>query len=111
MRIPDELIIFGRIYQVQNVSPVQTLEGVLGAASYRDGTIYLDDEVDMALALSVLWHEAVHVAQQELTGTIDEVQARWIALFVHTFLLNNPDILDCYRFGIDDSPFDEEEEA
>lgn len=97
MHIPDELSIFGRTYDVRDVCPIQCSEGVLGLAAYREGVIYLDENMDMALSLITLWHEAAHIAQQEILGTIDESQARWIALFVHMFLVQNPEILECYR--------------
>jgi hypothetical protein len=109
MQIPDELVIFGRTYDVRNVSPIHNLEGVLGLASYREGAIYLDEEMDMALTLNTIWHEAAHVAQQEILGGTDEAQARWIAVFVHTFLVNNPAILDCYRYGLEPSPFEDDD--
>jgi hypothetical protein len=69
---------------------------VLGQAAYRDGVIYLDHGLDPSLTLSTLWHEAVHIAQQEILGTIDEAQARWIALFAHNFLMDNPQIMESY---------------
>lgn len=109
MQIPSELVVFGRTYNVRNVSPVHNLEGVLGLASYREGVIYLDEEMDMALTLNTIWHEAAHVAQQEILGATDEAQARWIAVFVHTFLVNNPAILDCYRYGLEPSSFEDDE--
>ena len=87
MQIPNELVIFGRAYDVRDVCPIQCSEGVLGLAAYREGVIYLDENMDMALSLITLWHEAVHIAQQEILGTIDESQARWIALFVHSLRL------------------------
>ncbi len=110
MQIPDELIIFGRTYDVRNISAVHNLEGALGVASYREGVIFLDSRVDMALALNTVWKEAAHIAQQDLLGTTDEAQARWIALFVHTFLASNPEILDCYRYGLETSDFDDDDE-
>ena len=109
MHIPDELTVFGRSYQVRNTSPIHDLEGVLGAASYRNGFIYLHPCMDMTLALSALWHEVANIAQQDLFGSIDEVKARWIALFVHNFLVNNPEILDCYRYGLEDRNFDDDD--
>ncbi len=96
MELPDELFIFGRTYGIRNVSPVHVSEGVLGLASYRDGLIYLDKDMDTWLGLSTLWHEAVHVAQQELMGATDEAQARWMALFIHNFLIENPRLIRCY---------------
>ena len=111
MQIPNELVIFGRTYDVRDVCPIQCSEGVLGLAAYREGVIYLDENMDMALSLITLWHEAVHIAQQEILGTIDESQARWIALFVHTFLVQNPQILECYRNGLRYMAFGEEEEV
>lgn len=96
MELPDELFIFGRTYGIRNVSPLHLSEGVLGLASYRDGLIYLDQGTDTWLGLSTLWHEAVHVAQQEILGTTDEAQARWMALFIHNFLIENPRIVQCY---------------
>jgi hypothetical protein len=110
MQIPSELTVFGRTYDVRSVSPIHSLEGVLGLASYREGVIYLDPGMDIALTLNTIWHEAAHVAQQEILGTTDEDQARWIALFVHTFLVNNPAILDCYRYGLEPSPFDDDDD-
>jgi hypothetical protein len=92
------------------VLPAHNPEGVLGLASYREGVIYLDSAMDMSLTLNTLWHEAVHVAQQEILGITDEAQARWIALFVHTFLVNNPDILTCYQHGLTPSPFQDDDD-
>ena len=109
MQIPDELVVFGRAYEVRNTSPVHDLEGVLGSASYRNGTIYLDPSLDMALALNTVWHEVANIAQQEILGAADGAQARWIALFVHNFLLSNPEILDCYRYGLVSSDFDHDD--
>jgi hypothetical protein len=100
MGIPSEVVIFGRTYEVTDVSPLQSSEGVLGQAAYRDGVIYLDESMDMSLTLSTLWHEAAHIAQQEVLGTMDEAQARWIALVVHNFLILNPQVLECYFEGL-----------
>lgn len=96
MNLPDTIVIFGRRYAVDRVSAYQSAEGILGLAAYRDGTIYLDLDLDPALMLSTLWHEAAHIAQQEILGAVDEAQARWIALFVHSLLVDNPGIVDCY---------------
>ena len=85
MGIPTEVVIFGRTYDVSDVSPFQCSEGILGQAAYRDGIIYIDENVDMALSLNTLWHEAVHIAQQEILGTVDEAQARWVALFMECY--------------------------
>ncbi|MFC1834693.1 hypothetical protein ACFL2Q_08160 [Thermodesulfobacteriota bacterium] len=114
MQIPDKLTIFGRDYFISDVSHFQSAEGILGQAAFKDGVIYLDENLDMALSLSTLWHEAVHIAQQEILGTTDEAQARWVSLFVHNFLLNNPDVLLCYlregcRCSDDDEAQDEHE--
>ncbi len=100
MGIATEVVIFGRTYDVSDVSPFQCSEGILGQAAYRDGIIYIDENVDMALSLNTLWHEAVHIAQQEILGTVDEAQARWVALFIHDFLVHNPKILECYYQGL-----------
>ncbi len=97
MDIPNELVIFGRIYSVSDVTPWHSSEGVLGLAAYRDGIIYIDESLDAALSLSTLWHESVHIAQQEILGVTEEAQARWISLFVHSFLMDNPGIVECYR--------------
>jgi hypothetical protein len=110
MQIPDELVVFGRSYDVRNTAPVHDLEGVLGLASYRLGAFYLDPSLDMALALRIVWHEVALIAQQEILGTIDPSQARWIALFVHNFLISNPEILDCYRYGMASSDFDDDDD-
>jgi len=110
MQIPSEIVILGRAYAVSDVSPVQCSEGVLGQAAYRDGVIYLDRSLDTSLTLSTLWHEAVHIAQQEILGTIDEAQARWVALFVHNFLMDNPSIMECYLRELNGTPFDGENE-
>jgi hypothetical protein len=96
MSIPEEVVIFGRTYEIRDVTPIHCAEGVVGAASYRDGAIYLDQTVDAALGLTTLWHEAIHIAQQEILGEADEAQARWISLFVHTFLAQNPEIVESY---------------
>lgn len=96
MQLPEEVVIFGRTYAIRDVTPIHCAEGIVGAASYRDGAIYLDQSVDTALGLTTLWHEAVHIAQQEISGEVDEAQARWMSLFVHTFLAQNPGILELY---------------
>jgi hypothetical protein len=96
MNIPDELVIFGRTYRVLEVSPIHASEGVLGLAAYREGAIYLDSGLDPNLGLSTMWHEAFHIAQQDMLGTCDEDQARWFALFVHNFLIHNPEVFECY---------------
>lgn len=108
MPMPEQLVIFGRTYDITDVSPFQISEGVLGQASYRDGVIYLDEDLDLSLSLSALWREAVHIAQQEIDGRVDETQARWISLFVHNLLVQNPDLVRCYVKGLgldrDDTP-------
>jgi len=106
MQIPTEIVIFGRTYHVTDVSPFQSSEGILGQAAYRDGVIYIDENLDKALSLSTLWHEAVHIAQQEVLGIVDEVQARWIALFVHNFLLDNPNVVECYSHDFETNCFE-----
>jgi len=109
MQIPGELTIFGRTYDVRDVDPIHAREGILGMAAYRDGAIYLDRNMDPSLTLSTLWHEAFHIAQQEMLGTADEAQARWVSLFVHTFLLQNPGILECYLAEANPASFHDEE--
>ncbi len=96
MNIPNEVVIFGRGYRILDVPPINVSEGVLGLACYREGAIYLDKDVDPDLVLNTIWHEALHIAQQDVMGTTDEAQARWLALFVHNFLIHNPRILECY---------------
>ncbi len=108
MELPDELFIFGRTYGIRNVSPLHVSEGVLGLASYRDGLIYLDKDMDTWLGLSTLWHEAVHVAQQELMGATDEAQTRWMALFIHNFLIENPRLVQCYLAETQPTSFDDD---
>jgi hypothetical protein len=98
MNMPTELVIFGRTYEIRNVSPLHASDGVLGMAAYRDAVIYVDTNLDPSLFLSTLWHEATHLAQQEILGTTNEDDARWIALFVHNLLIHNPSILECYRW-------------
>jgi len=100
MQLPEEVVIFGRTYALLDVTPIHSSEGVVGAAAYRDGAIYLDQSVDAALILTTLWHEAVHIAQQEILGTVDEPQARWISLFIHTFLIQNPEVVERYAEGL-----------
>ncbi|MBI4965365.1 MAG: hypothetical protein HY913_18965 [Desulfomonile tiedjei] len=109
MQLPKEVMIFGRTYDVQDLCPIHVSEGVLGLAAYRDGVIYLDQSVDMALSLSTLWHEAIHVAQQEIFGNIDESQARWMSLFVHNFLVHNPEVLEFYMHGLSLGSFEDDE--
>jgi hypothetical protein len=109
MQIPAELTIFGRTYDVRDVDSVHACEGILGMAAYRDGVIYLDRSLDPSLALSTVWHETLHIAQQEILGTADEAQARWVSLFIHTFLLHNPGILECYLTASNPASFDDEE--
>lgn len=107
MQLPEEVIIFGRTYAIRDVTPIHCSEGVVGAAAYRDAAIYLDQSVDAALGLATLWHEAVHIAQQEILGEMDEAQARWISLFVHTFLVQNPEIIEQYGYRENDFEDDE----
>lgn len=109
MQIPEGLTIFGRSYDVRDVDSVHACEGILGMAAYRDGVIYLDRNMDPSLTLSTLWHEALHIAQQEILGTADEAQARWVSLFIHTFLLHNPGILECYLTASNPASFDDED--
>ena len=111
MGILDRVIVFGRAYDVKDTSAYQASEGILGMAAYRDGVIYLDESLDLALTLNTLWHEATHIAQQEILGIIDEAEARWVALFVHEFLIHNPHILDLYRYGLGLSTLEEEEDG
>ena len=109
MQIPAELTIFGRRYDVRDVDPIHACEGILGMAAYRDGVIYLDRNMDPSLLLNTIWHEALHIAQQEILGTADEAQARWVSLFIHTFLLQNPSILECYLAAANPASFHDEE--
>jgi hypothetical protein len=109
MHIPEELTIFGRTYDIRDIDPIHTCEGVLGMAAYRDGVIYLDRSMDPSLSLSTVWHEAFHIAQQEVLGTVDEAQARWVSLFIHTFLLQNPGLLECYLRESKSVSFNDEE--
>jgi len=108
MELPKEIMIFGRTYDIQDLCPIHVSEGLLGLAAYRDGVIYLDGSMDMALSLSTLWHEAIHVAQQDIFGNIDESQARWMSLFVHDFLVHNPEVLEFYMQGLRLGSFEEE---
>jgi hypothetical protein len=108
MAVPREVVIFGRTYHVGDVSPLHSSEGILGLAAYREGVIYLDPALDMALSLNTLWHEAVHIAQQDVLGTIDEAQARWISLFVHNFLVQNPAVIQCYLDDDESGQFPDE---
>lgn len=111
MGIPDELIVFGRVYEILDLSPIHVSEGVMGLAAYREGAIHLDKSLDLPLRLSTLWHEAALIAQQEILGTVDEAQARWIALFVHNLLVGNPSLLEAYLYGLKLVPsgFDDDE--
>lgn len=113
MDIPAELEILGRSYKIVEMGALDAQEGTLGAAVYRAGEIHLDMDMDPSLMLKVLWHEIIHVAQQELHQTCDEPEARWISLFVHNFILQNPAILECYLdiMGCDVVPATEEGEA
>jgi len=108
MQLPKEIMIFGRTYDIQDLCPIHISEGLLGLAAYRDGVIYLDQSVDMALTLSTLWHEAIHLAQQDIFGNIDEAQARWMSLFIHNFLVHNPEILEYYMHGLRLGSFQDE---
>jgi hypothetical protein len=101
MNIPGELVIFGRTYTIKPMEHIHSSEGTLGIAAYRDGNIHIDLEVDPTLILKVLWHEAFHIAQQEITQECDEAQARWVSLFIHNFLIDNPMILECYLEELD----------
>jgi hypothetical protein len=103
MNIPGELIIFGRTYAITPMEHIHSVEGTLGLACYRDGAIHLDLEVDPLLLLKVLWHEAFHIAQQDINENCDEAQARWVSLFIHSFLMDNPMVLECYLEEINKS--------
>jgi hypothetical protein len=96
VQIPHELKIFGRTYKVQEMEHVHSSEGTLGIAAYRDGVIHIDKTVDDCLAMNVLWHEAFHIAQQDINGEIDEAQCRMVALFIHHMLVHNPAIVANY---------------
>lgn len=94
--VPDSITIFGREYTIKDLPALSVAEGVIGLAAYHAAVIYIDFSTDPALALTTLWHEAVHVAQNDLHGQVDEREARWISLFVHNMLINNPEILERY---------------
>ena len=94
--VPDSITIFGREYTIKDLPALSVAEGVIGLAAYHDAVIYIDLSADPALALTTLWHEAVHVAQNDLHGQVDEREARWISLFVHNLLVHNPEILEKY---------------
>ncbi|MEW6114900.1 MAG: hypothetical protein AB1664_22395 [Thermodesulfobacteriota bacterium] len=106
MPISSHMVIFDRTYEIKDISPLQSSEGILGQSAYRDAVIYLDKSVDLSLSLRTLWHEAVHVAQQDLSTAVDEAEARWIALFVHNLLAANPWLAGCYLDELDTVPFD-----
>jgi hypothetical protein len=95
--LPDIITIFGRAFTLKDMPSVSAAEGVIGMAAYHEGAIYLDRTADAALALTTLWHEAIHVVQNDLHGEVDEQQARWMSLFVHNLLVDNPEIVECYR--------------
>ena len=95
-RLPEFLEIFGRRYGIQPMPAVNVTDGVIGMAAYSEGAIYIDCEIDLALALSTLWHEAIHIAQIDLHGKPDEKEARWVSLFAHSLLMHNPEILEAY---------------
>jgi hypothetical protein len=101
--LPDSVNIFGRCFTVRDLPPTAAAEGVIGMAAYHEGNIYIDQTVDLSLALTTLWHEAIHIAQNDLHGQIDEQEARWMSLFVHNLLVNNPEILQSYLKLLGDS--------
>lgn len=95
--LPDTLTIFGRTFTIKDLPALSAAEGVIGLAAYHEAAIYLDRTADPALRLTTLWHEAIHIVQNDLHGQVDEEQARWISLFVHNLLVHNPAIIECYR--------------
>ena len=95
-RLPEYLELFGRRYRIQPMPAVHVTEGVIGMAAYSEGTIYIDADVDLPLALSTVWHEAVHIAQIDLHGQPCEEAARWISLLAHSLLVHNPEIVQAY---------------
>ncbi|MFH1117019.1 MAG: hypothetical protein V1792_24140 [Pseudomonadota bacterium] len=95
-RLPEFLEIFGRRFRIEPMPTVNVNDGVIGMAAYSEGVIYIDGEIEPALALSTLWHEAVHIAQIDLHGKTDEKEARWVSVFAHALLMHNPWILEAY---------------
>jgi hypothetical protein len=95
-RLPECLEIFGRRFRIEPMPAVNVNDGVIGMAAYSEGAIYIDEEIDLALALSTLWHEAIHIAQIDFHGKPDEKEARWVSLFAHALLMHNPAILEAY---------------
>lgn len=95
-RFPEFLEIFGRRFSIEPIPAIGAGDGVIGMAAYSEGAIYIDGEIDLSLALSTLWHEAIHIAQIDLHGKPDEKEARWVSLFAHSLLMHNPAILEAY---------------
>ncbi len=95
-QLPESLEIFGRRFSIESMPATNVSEGIIGMAAYSEGAIYIDGEIDLSLALSTLWHEAIHIAQIDLHGKPDEKEARWVSLFAHALLAHNPEILQAY---------------
>jgi hypothetical protein len=102
--LPDTLTIFGRTFTIKDLPALSAAEGVIGLAAYHEAAIYLDRTADPALTLTTLWHEAIHIVQNDLRGRVDEDQARWISLFVHNLLVHNPAVIECYSRMLDIAP-------
>lgn len=96
-RLPEFPEIFGRRFSIDPIPAIGAHDGVIGMAAYSEGAGYIDGEIDLSLALSALWHEAIHVAQIDLHGKPDEKEARWVSLCAHSLLMHNPAILEAYR--------------
>jgi hypothetical protein len=96
MKLPDEIILFGRAYAILPISPLHAREGTLGLADYLGGVIYLDTSLEPALVMNMLWHELYHIAQQDIQGEINEEEARLVGVFINDVIAHNPEILKCY---------------
>ncbi len=94
---PDTIFCGGRPFTVDDLPELSKSEGTLGLCDIRAGKVYIDECLDVALTLKTLWHEALHIAQNDFLGDVSEEQSRWGSLFVHQFLIENPAIVQIYQ--------------
>lgn len=95
MAIPDEVFVNGRWYALEETGESGG-DIVLGCVRYAEGRILLNMDVDLECQLKSIWHEACHIAQQDLEGEMSEKLANFVSTFAHNFLCHNQEIAKCY---------------
>jgi hypothetical protein len=98
------IAIFGRQYIITSEKECEDLNeeeknNLIGYCDFIGAKIFLKEGMDSVLALKTFWHEAVHVAQNEFCGDLDESEAHVMALFIHDILSNNPELVKQYIRG------------